>query len=305
MQLKICLTTILLGLIWPGFALADQCNNQGLWLQVLGSGGPELTDQRASTGYLVWQNGHARVLIDMGSGALLEFEKSGARIEDIEYVLLTHLHVDHSVDLPALIMGSFFTSRNQDLPIYGPTGNQLMPDTIQFVHDLFEYNKGAFRYLGDYLTGESAYRLLPHNVDTAVREVQVIVDRQDIKLAAIPVHHGPIPALAWRIELANRTLTISGDMNGDYHTLEKLAKDSDLLIAHNAIPEQASGVARNLHMPPSVIGQIAKDAGVRRVVLTHRMLRTLGKESESERVIRKYFTGPLDFADDGECYKLE
>lgn len=305
MQLKNCITIILLVFIWSGFALAEQCNNQGVWLQVLGSGGPELTDQRASTGYLVWQNGHARVLVDMGSGALLEFEKSGARIEDIEYVLLTHLHVDHSVDLPALIMGSFFTPRNQNLPIYGPTGNQLMPDTIQFVHDLFEYHKGAFRYLGDYLTGESAYRLQPYNVDTAVREVQVIVDRKDIKLAAISVHHGPIPALAWRIELANRTLTISGDMNGDYHTLEKLAKGSDLLIAHHAIPEQASGVARNLHMPPSVIGQIAKDAEVSRVVLSHRMLRTLGKERESERIIRKYFTGPLDFADDGECYKLE
>jgi ribonuclease BN (tRNA processing enzyme) len=305
MQLKICITTILLVFTWPGFAIAGQCNNQGVWLQVLGSGGPELTDQRASTGYLIWQDGRARVLVDMGSGALLEFEKSGARIEDLEYVLLTHLHVDHSVDLPALIKGSFFTSRNQDLPIYGPTGNQLMPDTIQFVRDLFEDNQGAFRYLGDYLTGEAAYRLQPHNVSTVEREVQDIVDRKDIKLAAIPVHHGPVPALAWRIELENRVLTISGDMNGDYHTLEKLARGSDLLVAHHAVPEGASGVARNLHMPPSVIGQIASDAEVGHVVLTHRMLRTLGKESQSEQVIRKYYTGPLDFADDGECYKLK
>jgi ribonuclease BN (tRNA processing enzyme) len=94
-------------------------------------------------------------------------------------------------------------------------------------------------------------------------------------------------------------------MNGDYHTLEKLARGSDLLVAHHADPEGASGVARNLHMPPSVIGQIASDAEVGHVVLTHRMLRTLGKESQSEQVIRKYYTGPLDFADDGECYKLK
>jgi len=305
MRRIICLTIILLAFIWPLYAAADQCNDQGVWLQVLGSGGPELTDQRASTGYLVWQDGHVRVLVDMGQGTLLQFEKSGAQVEDLEYVLLTHLHVDHSVDLPALIKGSFFTSRNQNLPIYGPTGNRLMPDTIQFVRDLFEDNKGAFRYLGDYLTGTAAYELQPHNVNTEQREVQVIIDRADIRLAAIPVHHGPVPALAWRIELENRAITISGDMNGDYHTLEKLAQGSDLLIAHHAVPAGASGIARNLHMPPSVIGKIASEARVGRVVLSHRMLRTLGLESQSENAIRKYYNGALDFADDGECYKLK
>ena len=305
MQLTTCIAIIFLVLAAPRPVVADQCSDQGVWLQVLGSGGPELTDRRASTGYLVWQDGRARVLIDAGSGTLLQFEKSGARIEDLEYVLLTHLHVDHSVDLPALIKGSFFTSRTQDLPIYGPTGNRLMPDTIQFVRDLFEDNNGAFRYLGDYLTGNAAYQLQTRNVSTERREVQVIVDREDIKLAAIPVHHGPVPALAWRIELENRVITISGDMNGDYHTLEELAKDSDLLIAHHAIPVGASGVARNLHMPPSVIGKIASKARVGHVVLTHRMLRTLGKESQSENTIREYYNGTLDFADDGECYKLK
>ena len=44
------------------------------------------------------------------------------------------------------------------------------------------------------------------------------------------------------------------------------------------MPEGASGVERKLHMPPSVIGQISAEAKVRQLVLSHRMLRTLGKE---------------------------
>ena len=52
---------------------AQTCQGKGVWLQVLGSGGPEITDQRASSGYLVWHNGKARVLVDMGGGSLLRF----------------------------------------------------------------------------------------------------------------------------------------------------------------------------------------------------------------------------------------
>ena len=73
-------------------------------------------------------------------------------------------------------------------------------------------------------------------------------------------------------------------MNGDYHTLEKLAKNTNLLVAHNAV-KGASGVAANLHMTPLTIGQIAnykcKKSG------TVPMLRTLGRESETKKEIVK------------------
>ena len=103
------------------------CDKAGTWLQVLGSGGPELDGERASSAYLVWQDGKARVLVDMGAGSLLRFEQSGADLNDIEVILMSHFHVDHSNDLPALIKASFFSGRHKDLPVYGPTGNHLMP----------------------------------------------------------------------------------------------------------------------------------------------------------------------------------
>ena len=95
----------------------------------------------------------------------------------------------------------------------------------------------------------------------------------------------------------------SGDTNGDNGNLEQLAKGADLFVAHNAIPEGERGAARQLHMPPSVIGRIAATAGVRQLILSHRMLRTLGRESETRAVIARVYSGPVTFADDLDCFQ--
>jgi ribonuclease BN (tRNA processing enzyme) len=57
-------------------------------------------------------------------------------------------------------------------------------------------------------------------------------------------------------------------------------------------------------MPPSVIGKIARTAAVKQVVLSHRMLRTLGHESESMAAIRASYAGPVVFADDLQCFAV-
>lgn len=282
----------------------QRCGNTGIWLQVLGSGGPEINDKRASSGYLVWQDGRARILVDIGPGSMLRYEESGARVEDLEVILLTHLHVDHSADLPALIKASYFTERTTDLPIYGPSGNSLMPDTTTFVQSLFSHPAGAYKYLSGYLTESEAYRLQPHDVPANGTTVLQVMKVKDFNITAIAVHHGPIPALAWRIDIGGRTVAFSGDMNGDNHTLPMLASGANILVAHNAIPQDAKGTVRDLHMPPSMIGEIAAEAKVKQLILSHRMIRTLGREAESKAEIRKRFTGPVKFADDGQCFKV-
>ena len=76
------------------------------------------------------------------------------------------------------------------------------------------------------------------------------------------------------------------------------------MIAHNAVPEGATGVERALHMPPSVIGRIAGSAGVGQLVVSHRMQRTLGREAATERAIRASYSGPVAFADDLDCFAV-
>jgi len=113
-----------------------------------------------------------------------------------------------------------------------------------------------------------------------------------------------VPALAWRVEIGGRSIVFSGDTNGEGAGLVHLAKNADLFIAHNAGPEGATGVERRLHMPPSVIGQIAEEARVKRLVLSHRMLRTLGKEQQTQSEISKSFSGPVAFANDLDCFPV-
>lgn len=302
-----CALTIL-PLLSLGVAAAERpsgCGETGVWLQVLGSGGPELGDGRASSSYLLWVDGHARALVDAGGGSVLNFERSGARFADLEVLLFSHFHVDHSADLPAYVKASYFLDRQTDLPLYGPSGNRLMPDTAHFVTALLGEPDGAFRYLSDFLAAArpDGYRVTSHVIDTARHAVQTGYTGPLLRTRAIPVHHGPIPALAWRLEVAGKVLVFSGDMNGDYHTLPLLAQGADLLVAHNAVPEGATGVARALHMPPSVIGEIAAQAKVRQVVLSHRMLRTLGLEQATRDHIRQHYPGPVRFANDLDCFR--
>jgi len=285
-------------------ARGQSCGAQGIALQVLGSGGPELQDKRASSSYLVWQNGKPRVLVDAGGGSALRFGESGAQMSDLDVILFSHFHVDHSGDFAALIKSSWFEDRSRPLPIYGPEGNDFMPPTVQFVSDFFS-DKGAYGYLSElFVPGEQgSYKLQPHNVPgTSTPAIQFRAS--DFIASSVRVIHGGVPALAWRVEIAGKRIVFSGDTNGNDPALPKLATDADIFIAHNAVPEGVTGVERNLHMPPSVIGQIAADAHVKHLVLSHRMLRTLGKEAQTRAEIQKRYSGPLDFANDLDCFAL-
>jgi ribonuclease BN (tRNA processing enzyme) len=285
-------------------AAAQSCGAVGIAVQVLGSGGPELQDKRASSSYLVWEDGRARVLVDAGGGSALRFGESGAQMSQLDVILFSHFHVDHSADFSALIKSSWFEDRQRPLPVYGPAGNDFMPATIEFVADFFGEKHGVYRYLSELLVPAEAgsYKLQPHDVRATNEPAQVFRSGQ-LAAYAVRVVHGGVPALAWRVEVGGKRIVFSGDTNGE-GGLAELAANADLLIAHNAVPEGATGVERRLHMPPSVIGQTANDAHVKHLILSHRMLRTLGKEDQTKSEIVKRYSGPVDFANDLDCFAI-
>jgi ribonuclease BN (tRNA processing enzyme) len=287
-------------------AVAQSCGSSGVAVQVLGSGGPESQDKRASTSYLIWQDGKARIILDAGGGSALRFGESGAQMSQPDVFLFSHFHVDHSSDFPALIFSSWFEDRTRPLPVYGPAGNDFMPSTTEFVHDMFSDPHGAFRYLSELVepgTG-GTYQLQPHNV-AAGAAPSLVFRNGTMALSAVRVIHGGVPALAWRAEIGGKRIVFSGDTNGDGTGLTQLALNADVFVAHNAVPEGATGVERRLHMPPSVIGTTAANAHVKELVLSHRMLRTLGKEDETLIEIRKRYAGPVLFANDLDCFPVK
>jgi ribonuclease BN (tRNA processing enzyme) len=298
-------------------ASADSCEASGLKVQVLGSGGAELTNGRAGSGYVVWIGGKARALIDIGNGAAQRFADSGARTPDLDVILLSHLHTDHTADFPVLISAATLEKRSQPLPLYGPIGNRFAPSTVSFVRALLDNTRGAYRYLGVVLSplGKDSFKLEPREVreerpppvgarpedNDGIIEVYA---NQRLRAAATYIIHGGYPALAWRIRVGNRNIVFSGDTNGEGINLPHLAQDADLLIAHHAVPEGAAGVERYLHMPPSVIGRVAKQARVKRLVLSHRTRATLGQEDAALTAIRANYLGPATFAEDLNCFVI-
>ena len=183
----------------PLGAAAGPCAGQGVELQVLGSGGPELEDKRASSSYLIWQDGRARILVDSGGGSALRFGESGAHVAQLDAILFTHLHIDHSTDFAALIKSSYFEQRDRELPVYGPTGNADFPSTREFVAELFDRSHGAFRYLGDFLTGkDGGYVLHAHDVLLREHEVRTLFRAEGVTANATRVVHGGVPALGWQ-----------------------------------------------------------------------------------------------------------
>ncbi|MGC6246768.1 MBL fold metallo-hydrolase, partial [Pasteurella multocida] len=218
--------------------IAQQCTHQDLDVVVLGSGGPEIQlfrnnpspPPRASASYLVRENGKAAFLVDFGTGALQNFARSGAKIEDVKGILITHFHVDHINDLPALVKASFFSSRHHDLAIYGPTGNEFIPDTEQFITRLLG-EKGAYSYLSGFLTGDESYQIQPTSVPAdKTAPMHFHTESDGFQLSAIATEHGLLPALAWRIEKGGCRIVFSGDTSNQSNSLDRLVQEADLFI---------------------------------------------------------------------------
>ena len=281
------------------------CGDTGVWIQTLGSGGPELDDGRASASYLVWLDNAARLLVDTGPGSSTRFDAAGARFEDLEAIVFTHLHADHASDFPAFIKGSYFADRDQTLPVIGPTGNDLVPATDTFVERLIGKD-GAFAYLADFLSAQSSggYKISPRNVPATGQRRWARFGSPSLRLAAMPVHHGPIPAVAWRAEIGGFSITFTGDFSNEKNVVARFARNSDALVVSHAIPETARGAARSLHVTPSQIGRIAKEANTRMLILGHRMNRTRGRETQTREAIEAHYNGPIVFANDLECWGL-
>ena len=262
-------------------------------VQVLGSGGPEFS-KRASSSYIIWIDGKAKVLIDAGGGSFLRFSQSGAKIEDLSFIALTHLHIDHSADLASFMKAGFFSPRVNMLPILGTISSRDFPDIKTFLERMFGKN-GAYAYMSDILSSNSdSFELKAITLDQ--NRNSLIID--SIKIESIGTNHGVVPALSFAFIIDGKKIVFSGDTSAKSDNLIKLTKDADLFIANHAIPQYSGDFAKKLHMTPKRIGEIAQKANVKKLILSHRMKRTYGKESQSIGFIRELYKNEIILAED-------
>ena len=200
----------------------------------------------------------------MGGGAFFRFGQSQAKLSDLSMVAITHLHPDHVSDLPALLWLSN-RDRQKPLPIVGPSGNNAAPSFSTFLNRLFEEKTGAFQVLGSTLGGTQAFagtgvRLEVEVVDAMKAEPSMVFDRDGVTVTALGIPHGNIPSLAYRVQTRDTSIVFSSDQTGTNPNFIEFAKGANVLIMHVAIP-----VADNR----GVVGHIAQEAGVGRLIVSH------------------------------------
>jgi len=277
-----------------------------LALQVLGSGGPGVDRHRSSSGYLLWVDGHARILLDAGGGSYARFGNSGARIEDLKLIAISHFHADHAVELPAYIKAGYFTDRQRPLPVAGPTAGNGYPGADDFMRRLFDQKKGAFAYLSGTLNGtEGQFETPVIEVSAESSVATTVLNGPEIRVMAKPVPHGPVPTLAYSIEIDGKKIVYGADQNGNDDSFVNFAKDADLLIMPLAIPEGTTGTADRLHAQPSEVGSIAKNSNARQLLLTHFMPRSEHSLFHQRVTVQTAYGGPAALANDLMCINLD
>jgi ribonuclease BN (tRNA processing enzyme) len=265
---------------------------------VLGSGGPRPFG-RAGSSFLVMLDGTPRILVDAGPGAFLRIGELGLDLDNVDTVLLTHLHIDHSGDLAA-----FFNARALDADgpivyrIFGPDGAGLFPKTSRFV-DLLVGKGGAFEYQKTFGARETfAVHDLAIRLDSPRTK---IVDEDGLVVEEIATHHGDCPSVAYRITYKGAVVVFSGDMDASaLPNLEQLAKDADLLIFNCAVldPPASPSQLYDLHTPPKKIGEAARASGVRSLLLSHLAPDVESQEDAVRKSIAASYAGPVAFASD-------
>jgi ribonuclease BN (tRNA processing enzyme) len=236
----------------------------------LGTGGPRPAGRAASCNLILIQ-GKARLLVDAGSGAFTRLGELQINLSSLDIILLTHLHIDHTADVPSIIKAQAMTEeRPVHFSLIGPTGAGDYPSTTRFAELLFGHG-GAWSYVKTFGPPvDIDARDLP--IDLASGPSEVLKTTDGIRVLTAATHHGDAPAVAYRIEYNGKSVTFSGDIDPQgLDNLNKLAANTDLLVFNCAVLDPPGSPAElyTRHSPPKRIGQVAKASGAHHLILTH------------------------------------
>jgi len=247
-------------------------------LIILGSGTYEPEEDRRASSYLV-KTGNQNIVLDFGRGVINQLIRSGVEYIDIDRIFITHTHSDHSSELASLLHISlaepeFGKKRYKELHIYGPKG---LKETIEHIKEAFHI-KGF----------KPKYDIHIHELD----------DGKTIKgngwiVKAFRVKHSLDNCLAYRIESEEKSFVYSGDT--EYcKGLVEACKDTDLAVIETSWQK---GIVSHGHLTAEEVGKIAKESGLKKLVLTHIAPYYL-KNYDVEEEAKKFFQGPVVIAKD-------
>jgi ribonuclease BN (tRNA processing enzyme) len=244
---------------------------------ILGSGTCVPSLERSSCSVMVEVSG-AKLLFDSGPGTMRRLLRTKTTIFDIDYIFYSHFHPDHTAELVPFLFATKYpdiSQRQRALTLVAGRGFE----------DFFAGLKTAY---GKWI------ELDPGLVNILELDNRSTDSRRlaDFSIQSAPVEHNP-ESIAYRIASAGgHSVVYSGDT--DYsENLIALSKDADVLICESALPDDFRVKG---HLTPSLAGEIAARAGVKKLVLTHFYPEC--DQTDIEQECRKTYSGPLVLAED-------
>jgi len=274
---------------------AEPPSRDTLRVILLGTGvGPRVDLQQFGPATLI-EAGEDRLLFDCGRGATLRLAQAGIPTGSIRRLFLTHLHSDHVVQIPDLLLtGWVGGGRTAPLEVWGPEGTR----------DLMTHLEQAFVF-DIHMRRDVDEKAPPQGIKVVSRDITegLVLDQDGLKVTAFSVDHSPVaPALGYRVDYRGRSVVLSGDTRVS-ENLIGFARGVDVLL-HETLdegtvrgwfpndPSLAAGILAK-HTTPEQAGAVFARVKPRLAVYTH--------APSADRVIaetRKTYSGPLQGAED-------